>query len=104
VTDGGPTAAPGSAAGAVAARDAFRDRIEAKGHATDNVRAAVVDLDAAIARGDIARTPIIDEMLADLGNALEQDDGQKLGGKSAEAARFIAGALLRQLDAQADAG
>jgi len=41
-------------------------------------------------------------MLADLHVALEQDDDQKLGGKSAEAARFIANALLRQLDQQVD--
>ena len=40
-------------------------------------------------------------MLGDLHAAIAQDDGQRLGGKSAEAARFIARALLRQLDAQA---
>lgn len=37
-------------------------------------------------------------MLGDLRLALEQDDGQKLGGKSAEAARFILRAILRELD------
>ena len=37
-------------------------------------------------------------MLADLMVALEQDDGQKLGGKSAEAARFILRAVSRELD------
>ena len=54
-------------------------------------------------RETVAATPEIDQMLADLRVALEQDDGQKLGGKSAEAARFIAKALLRQLDRQVDA-
>jgi hypothetical protein len=36
--------------------------------------------------------------LADLMQALEQDDGQKLGGKSAEASRFILRAIDRELD------
>jgi len=36
--------------------------------------------------------------LADLAPALEQDDGQKLGGKSSEAARFILRAVDRELD------
>jgi hypothetical protein len=36
--------------------------------------------------------------LEDLSQALEQDDGQKLGGKSAEAARFILRAIDRELD------
>ena len=85
------------------ARDRFAERIGAPGHAVDNVRTAVADLDEAIAAGTVAATPEIDQMLADLRVALEQDDGQKLGGKSAEAARFIAKALLRQLDRQVDA-
>ena len=42
-------------------------------------------------------------MLADLDVALEQDAGQKLGGKSAEAARFIARAIIHELDTQAAA-
>jgi hypothetical protein len=91
------------AAAAREARDRFAERIAAPGHAVDNVRTAVADLDAAIAAGTVAETPEIDQMLADLRVALEQDDGQKLGGKSAEAARFIAKALLRQLDRQVDA-
>ena len=89
---------------AAAARDAFRDQIEAKGHATDNVREAATELAVAIDRGDIERTPEIGQMLTDIDLALEQDDGQKLGGKSAEAARFIARALLRQLDEQVPDG
>src|SRR6478735_200278 len=94
--------APGVAAGgaARAARDAFRDQVEAKGHAVDNVRLAVGGLDDAIDRGDVRLTPAMDQMLSDLRVALEQDEGQKLGGKSAEAARFIARALTRELDKQ----
>ncbi len=86
---------------AAAARDTFRARIEATGHAVENVRGAIEELEAALRRGDVVRTPVIDQMLSDLQVALEQDDGQRLGGKSAEAARFISRALLRQLDAQA---
>jgi hypothetical protein len=36
--------------------------------------------------------------LDDLARALERDEGQKLGGKSAEAARFILRAIDRELD------
>ena len=89
---------------AAAARDAFRDRVDAPGHVVENVRGALVDLNAAFARGDLALTPELQQMLADLHVALEQDDDQKLGGKSAEAARFIARAMLRQLDRQVPTG
>ncbi len=81
-----------------AARADFRALMEAKGHAVDNARAAVARLDAAFAAGDLQRTPALDAMLADLMVALEQDEGQKLGGKSAEAARFILRAISRELD------
>jgi hypothetical protein len=81
-----------------AARADFRALMEAKGHAVDNARAAVARLDAAFAAGNLARTPTLDLMLADLMLALEQDEGQKLGGKSAEAARFILRAIDRELD------
>jgi len=81
-----------------AARADFRALMDAKGHAVDNARAAVARLDAALAAGDLQRTPTLDLMLADLMVALEQDDGQKLGGKSAEAARFILRAVSRELD------
>lgn len=37
-------------------------------------------------------------MLADLRLALQQPEGQKLGGKSAEAARFITRALARLIE------
>jgi hypothetical protein len=72
--------------------------MEAKGHAVDNARAAVVRLDEAFAAGDLVRTPTLDLELGDLMRALEQDEGQKLGGKSAEAARFILKAIDRELD------
>jgi hypothetical protein len=88
---------------AAAARDAFREQVEAKGHAVDNIRRATADLSLAFERGDLHATPEIAQMLEDLHAALQQDEGQKLGGKSAEAARFIARALMRQLDRQVPA-
>ena len=83
---------------AEAARAAFRERIEAKGHAVENAREAVAGLDAAFASGALVRTPAVDLMLGDLSTALAQDDGQRLGGKSAEAARFILRAIARELE------
>ena len=79
------------------ARAAFLETMEAKGHAVENARLAVAGLEAAFASGALVRTPLLDQMLGDLGQALEQDDGQKLGGKSAEAARFILRAISREL-------
>jgi hypothetical protein len=55
-------------------------------------------LEAAFDAGDLVRTPSMDQYLGDLMLALEQDDGQKLGGKSAEASRFILRAIDRELD------
>lgn len=81
-----------------AARAAFRELMEAKGHAVDNARAAVAGLEGAFAEGSLNRTPVLGSMLADLTVALMQDEGQKLGGKSAEAARFILRAISRELD------
>ncbi len=83
---------------AEAARQAFRELMEAKGHAVENARQAVAGLEQAFASGTLVRTPLLDQMLADLMVALEQDEGQKLGGKSAEAARFIVRAISRELD------
>jgi hypothetical protein len=83
---------------AAAARSAFRELMDAKGHAVDNARAAAAGLDAAFAEGSLTRTPALAAMLGDLMVALEQDEGQKLGGKSAEAARFILRAISRELD------
>ena len=72
--------------------------MEAKGHSVDNARAAVDRLELAFTAGDLVRTPALELMLADLMSALEQDEGQKLGGKSAEAARFILRAISREID------
>jgi hypothetical protein len=81
-----------------AARAAFREHVDATGHAVANARQAMDGLDEAFASGALQRTPVMDAMLADLAVALEQDEGQKLGGKSAEAARFILRAISRELD------
>jgi len=89
---------PSTGPDADAARARFRELMDAKGHVVDNAREAVAGLEAAFADGSLDRTPAIDAMLADLAVALEQDQGQKLGGKSAEAARFILRAISRELD------
>jgi hypothetical protein len=81
-----------------AARLDFNALIEQKGHAVDNARAALARLEVAFAEGALNRTSEIDQTIADLRIALDQEEGQKLGGKSAEAARFITRALVRQLD------
>jgi len=83
---------------AEAARAEFRGWLDAKGHAVANARSAVAGLEAAFAAGVLVRTPVLEQMLADLMVALEQDEGQRLGGKSAEAARFILRAISRELD------
>ncbi len=80
------------------ARAEVRAIIVDKGHAVENARRAVERLEAAFAAGTLVRTPALGAMLGDLAVALEQDDGQKLGGKSAEAARFILRAVWRGLD------
>jgi hypothetical protein len=82
-----------------AARAEFRAIVGEKGHAVDNARRAVARLEQAFADGALQRTPALDQALADLMVALEQEEGQKLGGKSAEASRFILRAIDRQLDA-----
>ena len=89
---------PSTGPAAVAARAQFRELMEAKGHAVENARQAMAGLEAAFAAGALVRTPQLELFLADLDRALEQDDGQKLGGKSAEAARFILRAISRELD------
>ena len=80
-----------------AARADVRALIAAKGHTVDNARAAVARLESAFADGALERTPSMALYLADLMRALEQDEGEKLGGKSAEAARFILRAIDREL-------
>jgi hypothetical protein len=83
-----------------AARAAFRAHVEAKGHVVENARAAAADLEAAFASGALVRTPALNQMLADLSVALNAvgEPGGKLGGKSAEAARFILRAISRELE------
>src|SRR4051794_20408242 len=88
---------PSTGLAADAARAAFREQLEAKGHVVDNARTAVAGLDAAFASGALVRTAVLDQMLDDIMVALEQDEGQRLGGKSAEAARFILRAMDREL-------
>ena len=80
------------------ARAEIRELIVAKGHSVDNARAAVERLQRAFEEGALVRTAAMEQYLSDLMLALEQDDDQKLGGKSAEAARFILRAIDRELD------
>lgn len=80
------------------ARAEVRELIAAKGHVVDNARAALARLDTAFVEGDLIATPRLETYLADLRLALKQDDDQKLGGKSSEAARFILRAVDRELD------
>jgi hypothetical protein len=84
---------------AEAARRDVRELIAAKGHSVDNARAAIARIDEALEAGHLVLTPALETYLSDLKQALEQDEGQKLGGKSAEAARFILRAIDRELDA-----
>jgi hypothetical protein len=84
--------------GADAARSDVRELIEAKGHVVDNARGVIARLDAAFAAGELERTPALMQFLLDLEPALDMEEGQKLGGKSAEAARFILRAIDRELD------
>ncbi len=81
-----------------AARAAFRELAEARGHAVDNAREAAAGLEAAFESGALERTPTLDLMLGDLRRALDADEGERLGGKSAEAARLILRAVSRELD------
>ena len=84
--------------GAETARAEIRELIDAKGHVVDNAREVVARLEEAFAAGSLERTPQLDLFLADLERALEQEEGAKLGGKSAEAARFILRAIMKELD------
>lgn len=80
------------------ARAEIRGLIAAKGHATENARLAAQRLEQAIVAGELERTPFLDQALRDLRAALRNDEDQKLGGKSAEASRFILRAIDRALD------
>src|SRR5262245_47068955 len=61
-----------------AARREFSEIIDRKGHAVDNARAALIRLEQAFAAGDLTPTPEIDQTIADLQIALDQEEGQKL--------------------------
>ena len=80
------------------ARTDVRALIAEKGHAVDNGRAVADRLERAFTEGALVRTSFLDQALGDLMVALEQDEGQRLGGKSAEASRFILRAIDRSLD------
>ncbi len=80
------------------ARAEFRAIAAEKGHVADNAARALTRLEEAFASGALVPTPALDEALQDLRRALVQDEGQKRGGKSAEAARFILRAIDRRLD------
>lgn len=82
--------------------DRVRGLAEARGHAVDNAREALRILEAAFAAGTLLPTPEVDAALADLRVSLAQDEGQRLGGKSAEASRFILRAIVRMLQAPGD--
>ena len=81
-----------------AARSDVRELIVAKGHSVDNARAVIARIEQASDDGALVITPALQQYLMDLRLALEQDEGMKLGGKSAEAARFIMRAIDRELD------
>jgi hypothetical protein len=83
---------------AIEARAEFARLLNAKGHAVDNARAAVAYLERAFASGALKRTRDLDEALADLQVALAQADDQRVGGKSAEAARLIGRRIERLLE------
>lgn len=76
----------------------FKELLQQKGHAVDNARSAMAVLESALATGVLERTDAIDQSLADLRLVLHAGEGDKLGGKSAEAARFITRRLERLID------
>jgi len=80
------------------ARADIREIGARKGHAVDNARDALERLEEAFEQGVLERTPFIDQAMRDLRTALDQEEGQRLGGKSAEASRFILRAIDRALD------
>jgi hypothetical protein len=88
---------PSEGAAAAAARAEVSAHLRARGHAVDNAGLAMMRLEAAFADGTLERTEAIDEALADLRIVLAHAEGQKLGGKSAEAARLIGRRLERLL-------
>lgn len=92
------SAVSSSGPAADAARAEFREILARKGHAVDNARDAAAQLEAAFAASVLSPSAFVDQALKDLDVAIEQDEGQRLGGKSAEASRFILRAIDRSLD------
>ena len=90
-------------AAADAARADVRELIGAKGHAVENARAAVDRLEAAFAAGDLQRTPSMDQYLADLMLALEQDEARSSAGR-APRPRASSSARLTASSTTPDAG
>jgi hypothetical protein len=90
---------PSTGPAADAARADFRSHVDAPGHAVENAREALDGLGRAFADGVLVETPVLGAMIADLRTALEPDETGRVGGKSAEAARFILRAISRELDA-----
>lgn len=80
------------------AREAVRAWLLAKGHAVENARRALEALERAQAAGELPRTPTLERMAADLRLALASDAEEKVGAKSADAARRILAAIVRELD------
>jgi hypothetical protein len=87
-----------SGAAAQSARAEIRHIAEEKGHAVDVAERLRERLEQAFAAGELQPTPLLERALSDLRLALDQETGQKLGGKSGEAARFIMRAIVRGLD------
>jgi len=85
-------------AAADAARADVIALLNARGHAVENARRALDRLEQAFDEGALVRTEKVDEAIGDIAIALRQAEGQKLGGKSAEAARLIGRRLERLLD------
>ncbi len=97
VDDGWVTASVGPAADA--ARADVRAITTEKGHAVEIASTRHRERSrSAFEEGALQRTAFLGQALADLEAALDQEDGQKLGGKSAEASRFILRAIDRALD------
>jgi hypothetical protein len=69
-----------------------------KGHAVEIGRRVNARLEVAFEEGALQRTEFLGQAMIDLEAALDQEEGQKLGGKSAEASRFILRAIDRALD------
>jgi hypothetical protein len=89
---------PSDGPAADAARADFREIVAEKGHSVDIARRAIGRLEQAFAEGALTPTPPLEQAIADLRLALTQDEGQSLGGKSAEASRFILRAIERELE------